>query len=174
MPKPSPVDGRCDTKITSTGLQGRHAQKKAASARQATLGADSWVDRAVEDWRDRVGADPEPALGEAVKTRLGAPETPGWECLYPGRCSSFGVRCHPSQSAGRLWLVTDVTTAGVSPVPAGRRVTEVVTDPGFVGDTAPVVRCSQYAGPRVSGLCTTLLLNIRLLKSHQTDAKSIF
>jgi hypothetical protein len=84
------------------------------------------------------------------------------------------VRCHPSQSAGWPWLVTDVPTAGASPVPAGRRVTEAVTVPEFVGDTAPVVRCSQYAGPWVSGLCTTLLLNIRLIKSHQTDAKSIF
>jgi hypothetical protein len=54
-------------------------QKRAAAARQATLWAGSWGDRAVEDWRDRVGADPDPALAEAVETRFGAPETPGWE-----------------------------------------------------------------------------------------------
>ena len=53
--------------------------------RDAALSADSWVGRAIADWRERADGDaadgsssPEPSLAERVEEQRGAPETPGW------------------------------------------------------------------------------------------------
>lgn len=62
--------------------------------RERALDADSWVGRAVDDWRDRAAAppgvdpseagendsdDPDPGLGAVVEDARGAPGTPGWD-----------------------------------------------------------------------------------------------
>ncbi|NHN46102.1 YkgJ family cysteine cluster protein [Halostella sp. JP-L12] len=51
-------------------------------AYEAALGADSWVGRAVDDWRARAGDPgeraPDAPLGDRIEGERGAPDTPGW------------------------------------------------------------------------------------------------
>lgn len=47
--------------------------------RDRALDADSWVGRAIDDWRARTGDDPDPRLGAVVEDARDAPGTPGWD-----------------------------------------------------------------------------------------------
>ena len=50
------------------------------AARDAVREADSWVGRAIDDWRERAERDdPDPAAATAVEDERGAPSTPGWD-----------------------------------------------------------------------------------------------
>jgi Fe-S-cluster containining protein len=51
---------------------------------ETAVEADSWVDRAIDDWQARARGDaPDPALGERVEESRGAPATPGWDAVDP-------------------------------------------------------------------------------------------
>ena len=55
------------------------AVERYREALAAVRAADSWAGRAIAEWQERAGEDPDPALAERVEHARGAPETPGWE-----------------------------------------------------------------------------------------------
>ncbi len=97
---------------------------RVADAREAVLAADSWVGRAVAAWLDRVGDDPDPALGATVEERRCAPRHragssgAGTRSARPtGRCSERTARRPPparSSTASEPPSASPTTTSGSS------------------------------------------------------------
>lgn len=96
-PRPDRLDGRVERIADGRPTTGDRTEFVAVAAasrpgslaiddqryedtRERGLDADTWVGPAIEAWTERAESDdPDPALGEVVEKRRGAPETPGWD-----------------------------------------------------------------------------------------------
>jgi hypothetical protein len=73
-------------------------EDKRLEAKRLVHEADSWVGRAIDEWGERAGPLGSEAAaapsGNAVETRRGAPETPGWEAVRSenDECGGTGPR----------------------------------------------------------------------------------